>query len=62
MRDKEKIYAEIIEEFNIPKPVVRRIARDLRNNYLKKIRILQNGWIQTEKSLQIWSSNFHNKL
>ena len=51
MRDKEKIFAEIVTEFNIPRPIVRTIARSLRNKYLKKVRILQSGWIEPEKSL-----------
>ena len=41
IRDKQKIFSEIVVELNVPRPTVRRIARDLRNKYLDKVRILQ---------------------
>lgn len=44
MRDKEKIFAEIVIEFNISRPIVRTIARDLRNKYLDKVKILQSDF------------------
>ena len=44
MTDKQEIFAEIVTEFNIPRPVVRRIARDLRNKYLDKVKILQSDF------------------
>jgi len=44
IKDKERIYAEIVKEFNIPRPVVRRIARDMRNKYLEKVRVLQSDY------------------
>ena len=42
MRDKHQIFAEVIDELGIPRPTVRRIARDLRNKYLDRVRILQS--------------------
>ena len=42
MTDKQEIYSRIVVELNIPRPTVRRIARDLRNKYLERIRILQS--------------------
>ncbi len=42
MRDKQEIFTQIVEELNVPRPTVRRIARDLRNKYADRIRILQS--------------------
>lgn len=44
MTNKQQIFSEIAEEFNIPRPVVRRIARDMRNKYLENIRVLQSDY------------------
>ena len=51
IRDKNQIFSEVIDELGVARPIVRRVARDLRNKYLKKVRILQSGWIEPEKSL-----------
>jgi len=42
MTDKQEIFTMIVEELNVPKPTVRRIARDLRNKYVNRIKILQS--------------------
>jgi len=42
MRDKQEIFTQIVEELNVPRPTVRRIARDLRNKYFERIKILQS--------------------
>ena len=42
MTSKEEIYSEVVSELNVPRPTVRRIARDLRNKYVERIRILQS--------------------
>jgi len=42
IRDKQEIYSQVVEELGVPRPTVRRIARDLRNKYLDKVRILQS--------------------
>lgn len=39
--DKKDIYQKVVEELGVPRPTVRRVARDLRNELLEKIRILQ---------------------
>ena len=42
MRDKTEIFTQIVQELNVPRPTVRRIARDLRNKYRDRIRVLQS--------------------
>jgi len=44
MKDKQKIFSEIVVELGVPRPTVRRVARDLRNKYLDKVRILQSDY------------------
>jgi len=39
--NKNEIIHKVIEETGIPRPTVRRIIRDMRNEMLRKIRILQ---------------------
>jgi hypothetical protein len=40
--DKQDIYTKIVEELGVPRPTVRRVARDLRNELLQKIKVLQS--------------------
>jgi hypothetical protein len=40
--DKQDIYSKVVEELGVPRPTVRRVARDLRNELLLKIKILQS--------------------
>ncbi len=42
LTDKTDIYSKIVEEFNMPRPTVRRIARDYRNELTQQIRVLQS--------------------
>lgn len=42
LTDKQDIYSKVVEELGVPRPTVRRVARDLRNELLAKIKILQN--------------------
>jgi len=42
LTDKNDIYSKVIEELGIPRPTIRRIARDLREEYERRIKILQN--------------------
>ena len=42
LRDKHEIFCQVVDELNVPRPTVRRVARDLRNEYLDKVRILQS--------------------
>ena len=42
VRDKQDIYTKVVDELGVPRPTVRRVARDLRNELLEKIRILQS--------------------
>ena len=40
--DKQDIYSKVVDELGVPRPTVRRVARDLRNELLEKIQILQS--------------------
>ncbi len=42
IRDKHDIYTRVVEELGVPRPTVRRVARDLRNELLERIQILQS--------------------
>ena len=40
--DKQDIYTKVVEDLGVPRPTVRRVARDLRTELLQKIKILQS--------------------
>ena len=40
--DKQDIYTKVVDELGVPRPTVRRVARDLRNEVLETIQILQS--------------------
>ena len=40
--DKQDIYTKVVDNLGFPRPTVRRVARDLRNELLTKIKILQS--------------------
>ena len=40
--DKQVIYTKVVDELRVPRPTVRRVARELRNELLLKIKILQS--------------------
>ena len=42
LTDKQDIYSKVVEDLGVPRPTVRRVARDLRNELLEKIQILQS--------------------
>ena len=42
MTDKQDIYTKVVDELGVPRPTVRRVARDLRTELLQKIQILQS--------------------
>lgn len=46
--DKKDIYQKVVDELGVPRPTVRRVARDLRNELLEKIRILQAADVAKE--------------
>ena len=46
--DKQDIYSKVVDDLGVPRPTVRRVARDLRNELLVKIKILQS---ETPKSM-----------
>ncbi len=41
LTDKNEIYSKVIDELGVPRPTVRRIARDMRSEMVRKVRILQ---------------------
>ena len=45
--DKQVIYSKVVDKLGVPRPTVRRVARDLRNELLTKIKILQSEAQQT---------------
>ena len=47
---KPDIYTKVCEETNVPRPTVKRIARDLRQHYQKRISQLQDEITTTEQS------------
>ena len=49
LKDKQDIYTKVVGDLGVPRPTVRRVARDLRNELLQKIEILQTE-IKTELS------------
>ena len=40
--DKQELYTEVTKRTGFPRPTVRRVAAELRNDLLKKIKILQS--------------------
>ena len=42
LTDKQDIYSKVVEELGVPRATVRRVARDLRNELVDKIKILQS--------------------
>ena len=50
--DKQDVYTKVVDELGVPRPTVRRVARDLRNELLEKISILQS-----ETRLTVSSAN-----
>ena len=40
--DKQDIYSKVVDKLGVPRPTVRRVARDFRNELLAKIQILQS--------------------
>lgn len=49
IKDKQEIYSKIVMEFGIARPDVRRIARDLRNEMMNKVKILQSDMRHDER-------------
>ena len=45
--DKQDIYSKVVDKLGVPRPTVRRVARDFRNELLTKIKILQSENHQT---------------
>jgi hypothetical protein len=45
--DKQDIYSKVVDKLGVPRPTVRRVAGDFRNELLTKIKILQSKTQQT---------------
>ncbi|MBM2851483.1 MAG: hypothetical protein HW420_30 [Candidatus Nitrosotenuis sp.] len=52
LTDKQDIYSKVVDELGVPRPTVRRVARDLRNELLTKIKILQSEIPQLESAVK----------
>ncbi len=50
LTDKQDIYSKVVNDLGVPRPTVRRVARDLRNELLEKISILQSEAIKSSES------------
>ncbi len=48
--DKHDIYTKVVDQLGVPRPTVRRVARDLRTELLQKIEILQSDAPKTTTS------------
>ncbi len=55
--DKQDIYTKVVDELGVPRPTVRRVARDLRNELLQKIKILQSEVPELEDNQKTAESN-----
>ena len=49
--NKQDIYSKVVDELGVPRPTVRRVARDLRNELLAKITILQSETLKSAESI-----------
>ena len=47
IKDKQDIYSKVVDKLGVPRPTVRRVAGDFRNELLTKIKILQSKTQQT---------------
>ena len=47
IKDKQDIYTKVVDKLGVPRPTVRRVARDFRSELLAKIKILQSETQQT---------------
>ena len=45
--DKQELYTKVVQQTGYPRPTVRRVAAELRNDLLEKIKILQSEAQQT---------------
>ncbi len=52
LTDKQDIYSKVVNDLGVPRPTVRRVARDLRNELLEKISILQSESIKPSEPSQ----------
>ena len=52
LTDKQDIYSNVVNDLGVPRPTVRRVARDLRNELLQKISILQSETIKPSEPSQ----------
>ena len=44
MTDKTSIFTRVVDDLGVPRPSVRRIARQLRTEFLRRIQILQSDF------------------
>lgn len=51
MTDKQAIFSKVVEEMNVPRPTVRRCARDLKGELLSKIKVLNGDLPKNESEI-----------
>ena len=52
LTDKQEIYSKVVKELGVPRPTVRRVARDLRNELAAKIKELEDTLRVSEEQLK----------
>ena len=58
LTDKQIIYSKVVDDLRVPRPTVRRVARDLRNELLEKINISNLN----QKPHQNHTSSFYDRV
>ena len=62
LKDKQDIYSTVVTELGVPRPTVRRVAKDLREELLAKIQILQSETKSVSEVELLNLSNFASLL
>lgn len=50
MTDKNEIYTKVVDDLNVPRPTVRRVARDFRDKLQGKINILEKEYVAKKRT------------
>ena len=53
MTDKNEIYTKVVDELHVPRPTVRRVARDLRDKLQGKINILEKEYVAKKRYVHV---------
>lgn len=52
LTDKQEIYSRVVKELGVPRPTVRRVARDLRNEMAENIKELETQLRKYEEKIK----------